>query len=133
MQDVVGAADLTVLWPVAATPSGASSCDRIADSLDMLQERLERLEASLAARAPQTPPDAAHEQERREIHLLVAALAAELLGADHPLVAQLQDERDRHAGSAAGGTPVERAPSWWPAGARRQRPVSRVVSLLHRW
>ena len=128
MRDMLGAQGFTVIWP-AATPTGASSFDGIARSLDVVQERLEAVEASLATRAPHTPPAEELEQELREIRLLVAQLTANLLGADHPLVAQLvSHERPREVVA-----PAESTLGSWLASASVHRPVHRVVSILNRW
>src|SRR5215217_6161547 len=62
-------------------------------SLDMAQERLDAVEKHLARLAPHTPSAKPYEQELREIQLLVAQQAADLLGAEHPLVAHLQGAR----------------------------------------
>src|SRR4051794_6069443 len=95
LRDSGDARGFRVAWPVEATSTGRPSCDRIAQRLDHLQARLEALEASPAGRDPLTPLAAHHEQELREIRRLVADLTAEVLGADHPLVAPLREERLR--------------------------------------
>ena len=57
-------------------------------------------------------------QELREIQLQVAQLAADLLGTDHPLVAQLVSH-DRPHGEVA---PVESPLRSWQAGVRVHGP-----------
>jgi hypothetical protein len=79
--------------PVVAPRIGASSSGEITRSLDMAQERLDAVEKHLARLAPHTPSAEPDEQELREIQLLVAQQAADLLGAEHPLVAHLQGAR----------------------------------------
>ena len=103
--------------PVAAPRIGESSDSSFVEmtrSLDMAQGRLDAVEAHLAGLAPGTPLAAHHEHDLHEIQLRVAQLAAELLGADHPLVAQLVScERQREVVA-----PTERSLGSWPAGAR---------------
>ena len=128
-RDMVSAPGLTVVWPVSGAPSGASSVAGIARRLDRAQERLDVIEASLATLAPHTGPIEHHEQELREIRLLVADLTAEVLGADHPLVAQLQRARLSHAGQRGVVAPAESPRGSW-AGACVHRLFHRLVSIL---
>ena len=128
IRDMVGAPGLTVIWPPEATPTIASSFVEMTRSLDMVQERLEAVEEHLAGLAPGTPLAEHHEQELREIQLRVAQLAADLLGADHPLVTQLV----RHEGSREVVVLAERTPGSWLAGVRVRCFVHRV-SFLSRW
>ena len=100
--------------PVAAPRTRASAFVEMTHNLDTVQERLDAVEAHFAGCAPGSPLAQHDEQDLREIQLRVAQLAAELLGADHPLVAQLVS----HEGSRAVVTPAERSPGSWPAGAR---------------
>jgi hypothetical protein len=127
-RDMAGPPGLTVIWPPAVTPPSASSFVEMTRSLDMVQERLDAVEAHLAGLAPGTPLAEHHEQELREIQRRVAQLAAELLGADHPLVTQLvTSERPREVVVLA-----ERTPGSWLAGVRVHCFVQRV-SFLSRW
>jgi hypothetical protein len=78
--------------PVAAPRTGESSESsfvEIARSLDLAQERLDVVEAHRARCSSGTPLADLHQQDLRAIQLEVAQLAAALLGADHPFVAQL--------------------------------------------
>ena len=93
IRDVMGAAGFTVVWPVGLTPSSsppasASNGDWITRRLDLARARLDTLEASLATLPPHTPPTDQQAQELHELQLLVADVTTDLLGADHPLVAQ---------------------------------------------
>ena len=103
--------------PVAAPRIGESSDSSFVEmtrSLDMVQARLDAVEAHFAGLSPGTPLAELHEHDLREIQLRVAQLAAELLGADHPLVTQLVS----HEGSHGGVAPAESPPGSWPAGGR---------------
>src|SRR5215210_4790336 len=125
IRDMVGAPGFTVIWPPEGTPTSASSFVEMTRSLDLVQERLEAVEAHLARRAPGTPLADHHEQDLCEIQLRVAQLAAELLGTDHPLVAQLISCERPHGEVA----PAERLPGSWPAGVRVHCYVLRVSFL----
>ena len=105
--------------PVAATPSGESSFVEMDRSLDMAQARLDAVEVLLTGLAPDTPPAEPHERELREIRLLVAQLTADLLGADHPLVAQLASHERQRDVVAPAGSPLGSS----PAGGRVHHPV----------
>ena len=48
LRDSVGAPGFTVVWSSEAPPSSPSSCSGIAQSLDMVQARLESVEEQLA-------------------------------------------------------------------------------------
>ena len=122
IRDMAGAPGLTVIWPPEATPNGASSFVEMTRSLDLVQGRLEAVEEHLARRAPGTPLAEHHEQDLLEIQLRVAQLAADMLGADHPLVAQLV-RRDRLHGEVA---PADGSPDSWLAGGRVHCFVHRV-------
>jgi hypothetical protein len=128
IRDMVGAPGFTVIWPPEATPSGILSFVEMTRSLDLVQARLEALEEHRPGCAPGTPLAEHHEQDLREIQLRVAQLAADLLGADHPLVAQLVS-RDRPHGEVS---PAERLPGSWQAGVRVHCFVHRV-RFLPRW
>jgi hypothetical protein len=128
IRDMVGAPGFTVIWPPEATPSGTSSFVEMTRSLDLVQARLEALEEHRPGCAPGTPLAEHREQDLREIQLRVAQLAADLLGADHPLVAQLVS-RDRPHGEVS---PAERLPGPWQAGVRVHCFVHRV-RFLPRW
>ena len=112
--------------PVAAPRIGEPSDTSLIEmtrSLDLVQARLDAVEAHLAGRAPGTPLAAHHEQELREIQLRVAQLAAGLLGTDHPLVAQLIScERQREVVA-----PADRPLGSWPADARGHRPAAAIT------
>ena len=136
MRNTVTIPGLTVIWPVGALPASAASRDGIARRLDHAQARLEAVETLLAGRAPQTPLPAAQAQEVREIQRLVAALTADVLGTDHPLVAQLQGAGVRHVGRSAVVAPAPCPRRSWRAGPRVPCPVPRLVRLLRlrdRW
>jgi len=116
IRDSVGAPGFTVVWPAEATPTGASSAVEIDHSLDMLQVRLDAVEKHLARLAPQAAPAAHHERELREIRRQLADLTADVLGADHPLVAPLQIERISHERPHFAAAPVECTPDFWLVG-----------------
>ena len=151
-----GAPGITMVWSGAAPPPRPATGDGIAQRLDLVQARLDALEASPAERDPQTlpaaPPAAHHaaqqEQEMREIRRLVADLTAEVLGADHPLVAPLRDaplraEHLRPQRPSGVVAPVMDIPAAGFLGAglpaasrtdgRGPLPVDRVLSFLARW
>jgi hypothetical protein len=108
-----------VTWLPEVTPTSASSFVEMTRSLDRVPERLEALEAHRAGRAPGTSLPAHHEQVLREIQLRVVQLAADLLGVDHPLVAQLVSyERPREVVA-----PAESPLGSWPAGAHVHHPI----------
>jgi hypothetical protein len=109
--------------PVAAPPTGASSFVEMTRSLDMVQARLDAVEAHLAGRAPGTPLAEHDEQDLREIQLRVAQLAADLLGGDHPLVNQLV----RHEWRLGEVAPAERPPQFLANWARVHRPVAVIT------
>jgi hypothetical protein len=145
-----GTAGVTLVWSGATPSPHPTAPDGIAQRLDQLQARLDALEASPAGQDPQSPlavQDASQEQERDEIRRLVADLTAEVLGANHPLVAPLRHARlgsPRPPGGIAPapglapGLPAPGLPApdllaaWW-SGGRGLGPGARIVSLLARW
>ena len=141
-----GAPGVTLVWSGAAPSPRPAAAGGIAQRLDQLQARLDALEASAAGQDPQSPlavQDASQEQERDEIRRLVADLTAEVLGANHPLVAPLRHARlgsPRPPGGIASapglpapGLPVTGLPATWWSGGRGLGPGERIVSLLSRW
>ena len=146
-----GTAGVTLVWSGAAPSPRPAAAGGIAQRLDQLQARLDALEASPAGRDSQPPPavqDAPQEQEMDEIRRLVADLTAEVLGANHPLVAPLRHARlgpPRSQGGIApsaglpapglpgAGLPVTGLPATWWSGGRGLGPGERIVSFLARW
>ena len=143
-----GAPGVTLVWSGAAPSPRPAAAGGIAQRLDQLQARLDALEASAAGQDPQSPLAAAHAQEQDEIQRLVADLTAEVLGADHPLVAPLRHARlgpPRPPGDVApsAGLPGVGSPSAslpapdllaaWRSGGRGLGPGERIVSFLARW
>jgi hypothetical protein len=145
-----GTPGVTMVWSAAALlpPPCPATGDGIAQRLDQLQARLDALEASPAGWDSQSPLAAAHAQEQDEIRRLVADLTAEVLGANHPLVAPLRHARlgsPRPPGGVApgaglpgaglpgAGLPVTGLPAAWWSGGRGPGPGARVVSFLARW
>jgi hypothetical protein len=61
--------------------------------LEALAELLDRVDARLAGLASRSLLAEAQEREWHALERVVADVAAELLGADHPLVAQLRQPR----------------------------------------
>jgi hypothetical protein len=146
-----GTAGVTLVWSGATPSPHPTAPDGIAQRLDQLQARLDALEASPAGQDPQSPlavQDASQEQERDEIRRLVADLTAEVLGANHPLVAPLRHARlgsprppggiAPALGLPAPGLPAPGLPvtgllaTWW-SGGRGPGPGARIVSFLARW
>jgi hypothetical protein len=141
LRDGTGDPGLTVVWPAGAPPPralppGASAGDGITRRLDLAQARLDALEASLATLAPHLPLNNQQAQDLHELHLLLADLTAELLGADHPLVAPLREARRSHPGlreevtPAGVVTPAARARGSWLGGRRGHPLVQRLLSRL---
>jgi hypothetical protein len=150
-----GTAGVRLVWSGATPSPHPTAPDGIAQRLDQLQARLDALEVSAAGQDPQSPlavQDASQEQERDEIRRLVADLTAEVLGANHPLVAPLRHARlgsPRPPGGIAPapglapglpapglpapGLPVTGLPATWWSGGRGPGPGARIVSLLARW
>jgi hypothetical protein len=141
-----GTAGVTLVWSGATPSPHPTAPDGIAQRLDQLQARLDALEVSAAGRDPQSPlavQDASQEQEQDEIRRLVADLTAEVLGANHPLVAPLRHARlgsprppgglTPGAGLPGAGLPVTGLPATWWSGGRGPGPGARIVSLLARW
>ena len=139
-------AGVTMVWSGAAPPLHPAAGDRIAQRLHQLQARLDALAASPPGWDSQTAPavqDAHHAQEMAEIQRLVADLTAEVLGAEHPLVAPLRHARlgpprppgdvAPGAGLPGAGLPVTGLPATWWSGGRGLGPGERIVSLLARW
>ena len=141
-----GAPGVTLVWSSAAPSPRPAAAGGIAQRLDQLQARLDALEASPAGRDSQPPPavqDEPYAQEMDEIRRLVADLTAEVLGANHPLVAPLRHARlgsprppggiAPAPGLPAPGLPVTGLPATWWSGGRGLGPGERIVSLLARW
>ena len=122
IRDMVGAPGFTVIWPPATTPTNTSSFCEMTRSLDLVQARLDAVEKQLSEHAAGTPEAEHDEHDLREIQRQVAQLAADLLGADHPLVTQLV-RHDRPHGEVA---PPESPPGSWSAGVRVHYFVRRV-------
>jgi hypothetical protein len=143
-----GTAGVTLVWSGAAPSPRPAAAGGIAQRLDQLQARLDALAASAAGQDPQSPLAAAQAQERDEIRRLVADLTAEVLGANHPLVAPLRHARlgsprppggiAPALGLPAPGLPAPGLPvtgllaTWW-SGGRGPGPGARIVSFLARW
>jgi hypothetical protein len=136
-----GTAGVTLVWSGATPSPHPAATGGIAQRLDQLQARLDALEASPAGQDSQSPLAAAQAQERDEIRRLVADLTAEVLGANHPLVAPLRHARlgsprppgGIAPGLPAPGLPVTGLPATWWSGGRGLGPGERIVSFLARW
>ena len=145
-----GTAGVRLVWSGATPSPHPTAPDGIAQRLDQLQARLDALEASAAGQDPQSPlavQDASQAQEQDEIRRLVADLTAEVLGANHPLVAPLRHARlgsprppggiapapGLAPGLPAPGLPVTGLPATWWSGGRGLGPGERIVSFLARW
>ena len=92
-------AALDVGWPLLATRRGprVGTLGRTVQAVQMMLLIVSGAPASRNASAESRPADAAAEIER------LATLAAEILPADHALLADIRRRRDARAGSRPGG------------------------------